>query len=481
MAPTIVVATAPATTPATAATSLENYFATFHAFNAHLLAKLGPEAGDPDSSGSGSSDAADETMVVETPKKASRKETLARLKDYENHLEDAESALAIFEGFVAPTVLEHIEDCKCVYEANEVLRRYYAGRNPAASTTIHALDALSSIRAPDTARRRSMEDYAQVYHTLAQDFEAYLKDLKPDELLFKLMANMLLRTAPETGNFISIRLRLMQSADEGGYKEWRALLTDIDSAVQLDAQYGAIAKKEKKCEDLARAGARANVKESARSAMNKRPPKVRRITRELFGLPDDFDRTKARPGDYGTCAAHSTWEPHGSGGCPDRKPLSSGTARAKASRPAQDDSDGPRAKSARTGPKVTKLREASAISQFLRGEPDASGTAPDSMHASSARDSSARALRAGETCEWVRAQGELAGDKPPPPRTEEWESFTLPAPAREAWSPRGVATPSVFLSSQADGTEAAIPLLFTRKTPAKEKKRLTLKEYTARH
>ncbi|KAJ1568544.1 hypothetical protein HK405_000724 [Cladochytrium tenue] len=46
---------------------LGNYFATFHAFNAHLLAKLSPEAGDPDSSGSGSSDAADETMVVETP------------------------------------------------------------------------------------------------------------------------------------------------------------------------------------------------------------------------------------------------------------------------------------------------------------------------------------------------------------------------------------------------------------------------------
>ncbi|KAJ1568127.1 hypothetical protein HK405_003546, partial [Cladochytrium tenue] len=87
-----------------------NYFATFQAFNVHLLAKLGPETSNPDPSGSGSSDAADKTMVVDTPKTASRKETLARLKDYENHIEDAESALAIFEGFVAPTVLEHIED-----------------------------------------------------------------------------------------------------------------------------------------------------------------------------------------------------------------------------------------------------------------------------------------------------------------------------------------------------------------------------------
>ncbi|KAJ1560034.1 hypothetical protein HK405_008473, partial [Cladochytrium tenue] len=299
-----------------------------------------------------------------------------------------------------------------------------------------------------------MEDYAWVYHTLAQDFEAYLKDLTPDQLLFKLMANMLLRTALETGNFISICLRLMQSADEGGYKEWCTLLTNIDSAVQLDAQYSAIAKKEKKCEDLACTGMRTNVKESAHSAMNKRPPKVGHITHELFGLPDDFDRTKARPG-ITEPALRTTWEPHGSGGCPDCKTSSSGTARAKASCPAQDDSDSP-ARSWRI--------------LFLRGEPDASGTAPDSTRVSSVRDSSAHALRAGETCEWVRAQGELAGDKPPPPRTEEWESFTLPPPAREAWSPRSMATPAVFLSSQADGTEAAVPLLFTRKTPAKEKK-----------
>ncbi|KAJ1562481.1 hypothetical protein HK405_011603 [Cladochytrium tenue] len=244
-------------------------------------------------------------MVVDTPKTASCKETLAHLKDYENHLEDAESALAIFEGFVAPTVLEHIKD------------------------------------SPDTVRRRSMEDYAQVYHTLAQDFKAYLKDLTPDQLLFKLMVNMLLRTALETGNFISICLHLMQSADKGGYKEWRALLTDIDSAVQLNAQYGAIAKKEKKREDLVPTGTRANVKESARSTMNKRPPKVGHITRKLFGLPDDFDHTKARPGDNGTCAAHLTWEPHGSGSCPDHKSSTSGTAHAKALRLVQDDSDGP--------------------------------------------------------------------------------------------------------------------------------------------
>ncbi|KAJ1560033.1 hypothetical protein HK405_008472, partial [Cladochytrium tenue] len=66
-----------------------NYFATFQAFNAHLLAKLSPETSNPDPSGSGSLNAADKMMVIETPNKASRKETLAHLKDYENHLKDA--------------------------------------------------------------------------------------------------------------------------------------------------------------------------------------------------------------------------------------------------------------------------------------------------------------------------------------------------------------------------------------------------------
>ncbi|KAJ1551627.1 hypothetical protein HK405_014156, partial [Cladochytrium tenue] len=231
-------------------------------------------------------------------------------------------------------------------------------------------------------RRSSLEAYVGAIRRLTDDYEAYLKPLSHDELLLKIVSNIAIRTAPESGQFASIRLRLVRAADDGSYSSWPELLTDLESAVQLASQYTA---KQAKIEKFDKGHER----DSAKSAINKCPPKgkgraqgtkassgqkpwetIGRAIRDALGLPENFDRTKAKPGDFGTCLAHTRWEPHAASACRSNpKP-----ARAKSSRMATDEpGPAPAAKAARTT-KLAEPKAASAIAEFLRAGEPSTGT-----------------------------------------------------------------------------------------------------------
>ncbi|KAJ1555538.1 hypothetical protein HK405_000744, partial [Cladochytrium tenue] len=454
---------------------------------------------------------ADVTIITSTPIKLAapksleeasfRRDYSARWSEHKRHLADAAKAMTCFSGFVARPMLSKIKGVKGVYEANTILREYYAGRNPAASSTVHAFDVLATIREPDVTKRSSLEAFANSFRRLAADYDTYLRPLSHDEMLLKMMSNMAMRSTPEKGHFTAIRHRLVRSPDDGGYADWKDLLSDVENAVQLTSEYGAHATKPHKAHE------REPRQELAKSAANKRPPKgkgakgtksspekkpwdgVTRAAREILGLPKDFDRSKAKPGDYGTCTSHGRWEPHTPAAC--RSKPASAPARAKVSRPAPDDAASPKpaAKAART----TKLLKAgsSAVADFLAG---GAPTGFQRGHEDFALRVQSGACGAGEgddealsffPDQSVVPKGPNAacmgravavrGDRDTRRIGGKLEDFVLPPPALAASSleQRAGMTPAEILGF----SPTVAPRDFARKTPAK---RITLKEYINR-